>query len=171
MSACINELISQYGAKRIVPGYDIVVVPGMVDKLNMSADTVLESLVEEYPIRRGSDKIVPEEVQWVHGSHHALKYRGRELMREKIWLQRGSVKQGYAYYYYTGVQWEVVPAQTDWDDCPQVNCMVKSLDQIYDKVGAMQANQAIVTRYRDGDHNIGKHYVSRCHGTRTMHTC
>ena len=169
MSACISNLISEFGAKRAVEGYDIVIVPGFLDKLGMDPD-MLQSLADQYPLRKGSDKIEPKTVQWVHGSHDALKYRGNELMREKIWLQRGSVDDGYAYYSYTGVQWEVVPAQTDWADCPEVNCMIRNLDRIYDKVGAMHANQAIVTRYRNQDCNIGAHYVRTLPKTRTLHT-
>ena len=168
MSQCIKKLIANHGAKRVVEGYDIVIVPGFVDKVGTRPDSCLKSLVDEFPIRKGKEPIEPETVQWVHGSHDALKYRGNELMREKIWLQRGSVKQGYAYYYYTGVQWEVVPAQTDWADCPQINCMIKALDRIYADVGAMQANQAIVTRYRDQDFGIGKHFVSRHLRTGTL---
>ena len=97
-------------------------------------------------------------LQWVGGDNAALNYRGNPLKREKIWLQRGSVTYGYKYYYYTGIQWKVVRAQTDWAQCPEIRNIAEQFDVFCTAVGAREANQAIITRYRDGDHFIGKHF-------------
>lgn len=55
--------------------------------------------MEAYPIRGAGDRIIEDTVQWVGGDNAALKYRGNALKREKIWLQRGPVSNGYAYMY------------------------------------------------------------------------
>lgn len=157
-SPCIQNLIDNFGGKR-VDGYDIVVVPNFMGLIGGAPD-LQQVLVDKYPIRKAGDEIVPETVQWVHGTNSALKYRGNVLAREKIWLQRGPVKEnGYAYYYYTGVQWRVVVAQTDWKQCPEVAQLIPNLDGIYKAIGAAPATQAIITRYRDQDFGIGKHFV------------
>lgn len=157
-SATIDAICQKYNGKRI-GDYDIVLVPGLLAKLGKTP-SLLSDLVDAYPIRGADDGIVPDTVQWVGGDNPALKYRGNTLKREKIWLQRGPVEEGYAYYYYTGVQWEVVPAQADWADCPEFRGVVDEYDAFCKEVSAQQTNQAIITRYRDGDHFIGAHYVS-----------
>ena len=109
MATCIDAICAKYNVPRI-EGLDIVLVPDFIGKMGQ-APGLLDRLVERYPIRCAGDAIVPETVQWVRGDNAALRYRGNALKRDKIWLQRGSVRNGYAYYYYTGVQWEIVPAQ------------------------------------------------------------
>ena len=156
MSACIDAICAKHAGVRIA-GLDIALVPDLLGKLRKKP-SILDELIAAYPIRGAGDKIVPETVQWVGGDNSALKYRGNALKREKIWLQRGSVRNGYAYYYYTGVQWEVVPAQTDWAQCPEFCDMVDACDEFCKEVGARKTNQAIITRYRDGDHFIGAHF-------------
>ena len=80
-------------------------------------------------MRRAGDAIVAGNVQWVEGNNDALKYRGNALKRSKIWLQRGSPHEvGYFYYYYTGIQYAVVPAQTDWAACPEIGALVPKYD-------------------------------------------
>lgn len=157
MSACIDAICAKFQGQRIAGQLDIVRVPNMINRFGKSP-SILDDLVEKYPRRGADDVIVPETVQWVGGDNPALAYRGNALKREKIWLQRGSVLDGYAYYYYTGVQWAVVPAQTDWSQCPEVMPIVKGYDDFCEAVGAQKSNQAIITRYRDGDHFIGKHF-------------
>ena len=146
---------------RIRQGLDIFVVPNFLsDELNTPDPASLQSSLEtNYPVRRAGEAIVPGVVQWVEGSNEALRYRGNPLKRTKIWAQRGNPeKDGYPYYYYTGVQWEVVPAQVGWDHIPEVKQLVPYYDAFCEKVGALQSNQVIVTAYRNGDHNIGAHF-------------
>ena len=156
MSACIDAICQKYGGVRIA-GHDIALVPGLLNKLGAQPN-LLADLVEQYPIRGAGDEIEPRTVQWVGGDNAALNYRGNPLKREKIWLQRGSVTYGYKYYYYTGIQWKVVRAQTDWAQCPEIRNIAEQFDVFCTAVGAREANQAIITRYRDGDHFIGKHF-------------
>ena len=123
------RLESMLGKFRIRPGLDIFVVPNFLQDVLGHTTSPAELQVDletNYPVRRAGDAIVPNTCQWVEGTNDALKYRGNELKRTKIWLQRGDPTVfGYAYYYYTGVQWEVVPAQTDWDTgCPEVAALV-----------------------------------------------
>ena len=160
MTACIDKICEHFRGRRPIEGMDIAIVPGLLQSLSFQDPKKLqEALVERYPIRKGDDPIVPGVVQWVHGSHHALKYRGNELMREKIWLQDGMPdEKGYAYYYYTGVQWEVVPAQTDWAQCLEVNLVAQNMRRFNEMVGAKHSNQAIITRYKNQDFGIGAHF-------------
>ena len=157
MSVRLHALLSKY---RVVPDLDIFVVPHFLrDVLGCDDAAFLQTELEDaYPIRRSGDAIIPHCVQWVEGENDALKYRGRALKRTKIWLQRGDPRSdGYLYYYYTGIQWRVVPAQTGWDQCPEVAALVPRYDAWCQKVGAQNANQVIVTAYRNGDANIGAH--------------
>lgn len=162
------------------PEYDILVIPdfesdmgrkvdedcklGDVRGLNadfasMISGVTLKSLKDHYPLRRAGDAIVPRTVQWVEGSNEALRYRGNVLNRTKIWLQRGRPEtDGVPYYYYTGVQWEVVLAQASWEDCPSINDTVADLDKLYEMIGAQKAHQCIVTAYNDETCGIGKHF-------------
>lgn len=160
MSAALDALRSELKRFQVSPEFDIFVVPGFLgNDLGGRDPAALQAAMEAaYPVRRAGDAIVPGLVQWVEGSNDALKYRGNELKRTKIWVQRGDPQErGYAYYYYTGVQWEVVPAQTDWARCPEVAELVPRYDSWCRRVGAKLANQAIVTAYRNGDFGIGKH--------------
>ena len=157
MSNKLHALLWRY---RVVADLDIFVVPDFLrDVLGCDDPTAIQTALEDaYPVRRAGDKIEPHCVQWVEGDNEALKYRGRALKRTKIWLQRGDPrKDGYLYYYYTGIQWRVVPAQTTWDKCPEVAALVPRYDAWAKQAGAQAANQVIVTAYRNGDANIGAH--------------
>ena len=159
MSECIDKICALYHGRRPIPGMDVAIVPGLLQCFGKEPKELQEGLVQDYPIRKQGDEIVPGVVQWVHGSNDALRYRGNELMREKIWLQDGMPdEKGYAYYYYTGVQWEVVPAQTDWAQCPEVASVTNNLKLFNERVGAKPSNQAIITRYKNQDFGIGAHF-------------
>ena len=97
-SATIDLICQNYNGKRI-GDHDIALVPDFLTKLGKTP-SLLSELVEAYPIRGAGDRIIEDTVQWVGGDNAALKYRGNELKRAKIWLQRGPVSAGYAYYYY-----------------------------------------------------------------------
>tara|TARA_X000001036_G_scaffold381407_1_gene373433 strand:+ start:10683 stop:11660 length:978 start_codon:yes stop_codon:yes gene_type:complete len=158
----LNKFV-QMGGRRPIPGYNIVVLDNFLSRFEMDPKTFQESLIQKYPIRHGEEPIVRDDVQWVAGDHGALRYRGNVLGREKIWLQRGNPwlddEQPFYYYFYTGVQYRVLDAQTSWDKCPEVNMLMNGMDALYESVGAKLANQAIVTRYRNEDKSgIGKHY-------------
>jgi len=161
----IDAICEKYSGSRI-ESFDICIVPNFLSKVLSEADKTAtsprqlqEALEANYPVRRAGEAIVPGRVQWVEGTNAALMYRGNALKRTKIWLQRGEPNDvGFAYYYYTGVQWRVVPAQTDWEKCPEIGALVPLYDAFCNDVGAKPANQVIVTAYRNGDHNIGAHF-------------
>lgn len=144
---------------RVRAGLDIFVVPGFAQEaLSFDPGAFQESLETRYPVRRRADAIVPGVVQWVDGSHAALRYRGNELRRGKIWLQRGDPSDGYLRYGYTGWQWSVLPATADVAACPEVAPVADTYDSWVTGLGFARANHYIVTRYEDGRHNIGFHF-------------
>lgn len=163
------------------PQYDILVIPDFFTDMGRKVDEscelgdvcgldaamsrtttglFLKELKTLYPLRRAGDAIVPRTVQWVEGTNEALRYRGNVLNRTKVWLQRGCPEaDGVPYYYYTGVQWEVVLAQASWEDCPLIgSTVVSDLDKLYEMIGAKKAHQCIVTAYNDETCGIGKHF-------------
>lgn len=141
--------------------HDIFVIPRFAqDVLGVDPAVLQQDLEDIYPVRGVGDLITPGMVQWVDGDNKALRYRGNVLKRGKIWLQRGSPpKEGYLRYGYTGWQWCVLPATVEVDKCAEVkpvadryDAWTKSLD-----ISMPCANHYIVTKYADGQHNIGFH--------------
>ena len=105
MAGTATDLAVKLGEYRIREDLDVFIIPDFLQKMlgANDASALQASLEENYPVRRAGEAIVPGAVQWVEGTNDALKYRGNELMRTKIWLQRGDPQvEGYAYYYYTG---------------------------------------------------------------------
>jgi hypothetical protein len=142
---------------RVRSGLDIFVVPNFATTvLKMDPAAFLHAL-EKYPVRGKGDAIVPNIVQWVDGTNAALNYRGHELMRRKIWMQRGDPKDGYLRYGYTGWQWNVLPATVDVAICPETLPIVDAYDEWATSLGHSSSNHYIVTGYEDGQHNIGFH--------------
>lgn len=162
----MNRLLDLYSdAYRPLHGYNIVVVPQLMQKLGMDPAKVHQNLIDKYPLRRGSDPIERGGVQWVAGDHETLKYRGNELAREKMWFQRNEMwgksaaASKIAYYYYTGVQWAVVNAQSCWNKCPEILGVMNNMDRLYEQLNVPYANHAIVTRYRhEIKSGIGAHF-------------
>lgn len=144
---------------RIKEGYDIFVVPDFAQNvLGIKDPKALLADLAEYPSVGRDQAIQPSEVQWVSGDNRALMYRGKVLKRGKIWLQRGAPEEvGYRRYYYTGWQWRVLPATADVAKCAEVEPIADAYDAFADKIGAQRANHYIITKYKDGDHNIGFH--------------
>ena len=160
----INDLLELYSdAYRPLDGHNIVVVPKLMQKLDMDPVKVQQDLIDKYPIRKGSESIERGGVQWVAGNHKSLHYRGNELAREKMWFQREETWTGPApkinYYYYTGVQWAVVNAQSCWSKCAEVQGVMDKMDALYERINAPSANHVIVTRYRgEVKSGIGPHF-------------
>ena len=158
------ELHAAFGAEcRILPG--VYVVPNFVqttlkgDPKKGDPKTILDSMTAKYPVRRGGDAIVPNEVQWVDGSHEALHYRGHPIARRKIWAQRGDpTSVGYRRYGYTGWQWDVLPATVDVAKISEITPVLKKYDEWCGTVGIPLPNHYIFTLYEDGTHSIDWHY-------------
>jgi hypothetical protein len=143
---------------RVRPGLDVFVVPDFAGTtLGFDPGAFQADLEASYPVRKAMDAVMPGQVQWVDGSHKALHYRGRELKRGKIWLQRGDTEDGYLRYGYTGWQWNVLPATARVSLCPQVASIADAYDAWVTSVGFPHANHYIITKYQDGAHNIGMH--------------
>lgn len=96
----------------VYPG--IAIIPNYAqDVLQTDPASLQDSLEANYPIRRAGDEITWGEAQWVEGGNAALKYRGNELKRGKMWFQAGDPKtDGFRKYYYTGCQNRVQLAPT-----------------------------------------------------------
>ena len=144
--------------EQVFPG--IAIVPDFAQNvLGVAPAELQESLERGYPVRQEGDEIAWGGVQWVAGDNAALKYRGNVLKRGKIWLQRGKLSDvGFRRYFYTGWQWKVLPATADVADCAEMSPVADAYDAWCDTHGLPRANHYIVTRYEDGQHNIGFHY-------------
>lgn len=143
---------------KIHPDLDIWIVHEFDRSLGFDASNLLSSLAL-FPTRSGGDRIRWGECQWVDGTHRALKYRGHDLRRKKIWLQRGDpLADGFTKYYYTGWQRRVLPATSCVDKCPAVVPIWDAYDSFCDANHVMRANHSIVTSYADGKHGIGAHF-------------
>ena len=144
-------------AHRVRKGLDIFVVPRFAqDVLGADPAALQQSLEANYPVRGAHEDIQPDVVQWVDGDNVALKDRGRSLKRAKIWLQR-PMEGGYRRYGYTGWQWKVLPATSNVERCAEVLPLADRYDAWVTALGIPCANHYIVTRYVDGQHNIGFH--------------
>ena len=144
---------------RVEEGYDIFVVPNFAqDVLGIKEPRALLGQLEAYPSVGAGAQIVPNAVQWVTGDNRALMYRGNVLKRGKIWLQRGDpTTKGYRRYYYTGWQWNILPATADVALCPEAEPIADAYDEWAEKRGVQRANHYIVTKYKDGSDDIGFH--------------
>lgn len=103
---------------RVHPDLDAWVIPNFAqDVLGFNPTETLARL-SQYPQRNMGDAITPFEVQWVDGTNEALHYRGNDLKRGKIWLQRGDPEEdGVRKYGYTGWQHRVGMATADVARC------------------------------------------------------
>lgn len=166
----VNRLVKDYSCNKLkedefvdysftnpVAGYDIVLIPNFDRILQFNANIFLDKL-SHYPTRKTGDKIVWGEVQWVDGDNETLKYRGNKLLRSKIWLQQDDpMENGFIRYWYTGWQKGVLPATAGVKKCEEMVKIWKNYNKFCKDNDIMTANHCIITRYADGDHNIGAH--------------
>ena len=152
---------SLYSEKyKIHTDLDIWVVPNFAQReLAFDPALVQSKLESNYPVRGAGDTIQIGQVQWVGGDNDALKYRGNELKRGKIWLQTGEPEEvGFRRYYYTGWQWRVLPATACVDACPEVKPIMERYNIWAALLRKPEANHTIVTKYLDESHSIGYHF-------------
>lgn len=136
----------------------IWVVPRFAqDVLGFDPAELQTALEHNYAVKNAGDQIEPGKVQWVDGENEALNYRGRPIKRGKMWLQRLPTAEGYLRYSYTGWQWNVLPATADVEDCPEVLPIADKYDKFATENGSPKANHYIVTKYKNGQDNIGFH--------------
>ena len=154
----VSTKLSEIEPYRVREGLDIWVVPEFAQNvLTFDPGAFQTALETNYSVRNAGEPIVPGVVQWVNGDNQALKYRGNVLRRAKIWLPRPPTNDGYLRYWYTGWQWNVLPATIGVERCPEVTPIVDAYDEWAASLGYPRANHYIVTQYRDGQHSIGFH--------------
>ena len=151
-------MLSKLEPYRVREGLDVWVVPNFAQEVLSFDPAALQAALEaNYPVRNQGDPIVSGVVQWVNGDNQALNFRGHPLRRAKIWLQRPPTGDGYLRYWYTGWQWNVLPATIGIEHCPEALPIADAYDEWAMPLGYPRANHYIVTQYRDGQHSIGFH--------------
>ena len=153
-----NQLLCD--ANRIHPNLDAWKIDRFAqDVLGFDPAGYLTKLTEEFAARGRGDGIKPFIPQWLNGDNELLNYRGKELKRGKMVLQRGDPeKDGLFTYRYTGWQHGIVPATTDVSQSPETLQIANNYDAWTGAQEYPPANHYIVTKYKNGDHNIGFHF-------------
>ena len=148
-------------ANRVDPRLEIWKVPGLDKHLGFDAKTLQADLESNYPSVGADEEIKWGVPQWVTGDNRALRYRGNRLKRSKMWFQVACpIESGsFLRYLYTGWQWRVLPATAGVQSSPEMMPVVQQLKEWTEANGYVAPNHYIITRYRDGDHGIGAHYV------------
>ena len=143
-------------ANRIHPGLSAWIVNDFAQEiLGVDPSAFLNKMVNDYEKRGAGKPIVRDVVQWIEGTNEALHYRGRKLLRDKIWLQRGDpVTEGVRRYGYTGWQWNVAPATSDVRNVPEALQVADRYDNWAAEQGYSEANHYIITRYKHGKHRV-----------------
>ena len=153
------QLNSLCAMRRLREDLDIWIIPRFAQEVLGFDPADLMTALQKYPKVGEGGTIVPNRLQWVDGENKALNYRGRPVKRDKIWLQRGDPSAiGTIRYYYTGWQWDILPATADLAACPEVLPIADRYDNWVKQQGYPEANHYIITEYSDGDHQIGYHY-------------
>jgi hypothetical protein len=146
-------------AHRAVSGFDIFVVPEFAQRVLDCDPNALLGELSALPTRTRGDTIAWAEPQWVDGTHSALKYRGNDLKRSKVWFQADDPhEEGFTKYYYTGWQNRVLPATFHYRKCAPLVPVWDLYQSFCAANNILPANHGIVTRYVDGSHGIGAHF-------------
>lgn len=93
---------------------------------------------------------------WITGQHAALRYRGHELKRAKIWCQ-DDYPSGLRKYGYTGWQHRISFATHAVEYVRPIWRVASALNGWLYNVDHAPHNHWIATKYQDGDHSIGFH--------------
>lgn len=139
---------------------DAVIFPRFCqDELGIDPGALWDELLE-YPTWQ-DDVEIPfracgEDPHWITGRHRALRYRGNELKRRKIWCQSGYA-EGLRRYNYTGWQHRISFATHAVEHLPPVKAFAEKLNEGLTRSGHAAHNHWIVTAYDDQDFNIGYH--------------
>lgn len=144
----------------VIDPLGLYLIPGFAQsELGFDPAELQKQLETRYPVRGEGDEIEPAVPQWVTGGNAALRYRGNELKRGKMWFQRDSTDRFFRRYGYTGWQWDVLPATASVETCRELEPVADAYDRWVGKLegGFPKANHYIVTKYEDGQHNIGFH--------------
>ena len=140
-------------AERVCDG--VYVVPRFLqDCLCVDPAPLFEKLLRT-PVHPVDQPIAfePKKPEMIPGARKNLKYRGQQLRRRKLWLQR-NVEGGCLRYGYTGWQWMIAPATKD---IGAVGPLSTIMDGINGGLGGSLHNHMILTIYQDGQDYIGQH--------------
>ena len=153
------EVVLEGYEQHRVAGEDIWVIPNFAQEVLKIDPAAFLRALERYPSAGKGQQIEEGKVQWVTGDHQALLYRGHELKRGKIWLQKGNPQEtGFLRYLYTGWQWEILRATCAVEACPEAAEVAARYDAWAEQRKMPGANHYIVTMYRTAQHGIGWHY-------------
>lgn len=127
----------------------------MQDELQMDPEIFWEIMLS-YPTHSNEEDIEfrkkGDNPFWVSGKHPALNYRGHAVKRNKMWCQRKYSKGMYKYGY-TGWQHCISNAVSSCRKIPIMKELMEKLDGGLRK----RHSQWIITKYKDGNDNIGFH--------------
>eukprot|EP00457_Paulinella_chromatophora_P011578 gb/GEZN01011726.1/.p1 GENE.gb/GEZN01011726.1/~~gb/GEZN01011726.1/.p1 ORF type:complete len:323 (+),score=47.39 gb/GEZN01011726.1/:20-988(+) len=153
---------------------DAVVVPGLLQSVGIDPAVLWSELTDSKIATHSRENVAfcvdGMEPIWVRGDHPALKYRGNELKRHKMWLQT-HYSAGLLKYGYTGWQHAISFATRDVASVPAVQRVLDCFNRNFvtwtkqlklpaprSETRAFQPfNHAIVTRYDNHKDNIGFH--------------
>ena len=156
----LTKAIEELGCAFETPvlGKEVFIVKNFAARFGLDPKLAQAQLRDNFPHREGKDVIQWGEPQWVRGDHVALRYRGNELAREKMWFQKGDPKTvGFVKYYYTGWQYRVMPATADVATVPFLSTFTDNLNDWLEAHHQRATNHFIVTAYEKEDCGIGMH--------------
>ena len=132
--------------------HDTAIIPGFIS-LEM-ADATWAALCARPDCYAGTPLTLDfENPRWVTGASSELNYRGRDIPRDKMWLQRNMATM--LRYGYTGWQWAVSAGTYRLGSIPELEALIDTAD---DKLGFEHThNHWIATRYAGGKEKIGLH--------------
>lgn len=155
----VVEVARKFGlvARKPAEDLDFYVIDGFAEFLGLDAKNMIHTLDKAYPKRGAGDALVYDTAQWVDGANKRLRYRGKNLKRRKMWFQDGRLADGTLVYSYTGFQWAVALATSDWNDDPMIRAASERMNAFMEALGGPPMNHCIVTAYDTGKDNIGFH--------------
>ena len=144
VGARLQQYESLPGATKVADG--IVVVPGFMQAQLGIGDPAAfhEYLTDTIPIYSASDQLERGVLKRVPGDHPALNYRGKQIPRSKVWLQRNHTG-GFVKYRYTGWQHAISDATADVTDSPPLRDVMDRLSSSAE--GVLRFNHGIYTWY------------------------
>jgi len=139
---------------------DAVIWPGFCqDELGLDPNKLWAELLtiptwpstQEIPFRPAGDA-----PRWIPGEQSALRYRGRPVKRDKIWLQ-SDYAEGLRKYNYTGWQHRISYATQAIESVPSMRRLTERLNAGLVPSGHQPHSHWILTRYDNADDGIGFH--------------
>ena len=137
------------------------VIPDFLQVLGYCPETVWGTLNSVPTISDDTETFWGETPAWTAGTHPALNYRGNAIKRTKQWF--GDLSAGIPVYKYTGWQHAITRMTRPYTPLlEEIRTKIQAtLPTFLSQANApdfhCDFNHAIVTKYNDGDDNIGAH--------------